>query len=979
MPTKKAGKKIKVAPVTEVHKTGVNSRAAADLRRSFHRAPVIGNTNAEALFKAFQPYPGVLPKGEKILAMDDSYSSMVSWASANIPSGMYGGEGFISYPELSILAQRAEFRKISETIAFEMTREWIEIYSKNADDGDDKSDKIEAIEDRFEKIGVRASFQRIAAQDGFFGRSHLYLDTGKTDQPDELITDLGDGSDTTSKAKVSKDFPLLAVRPVEAVWCYPMDYNSFDPLAPGWYRPKVWYVNAKPVHASRLLTFIGREVPDLLKPAYSFGGLSMTQMAKPYVDNWIRTRKSVGDIVNAFSIFVLKTDLSQILQQGGGEDLWNRLDVFNTTRDNAGVLAVDMNTEDFSNVSASLSGLHELQAQSQEHMASVSGIPLVKLLGIQPSGLNASSEGELDCFETLINGYQESFFRPNLERVFNFVQLSLFGEIDPDLRFKFKPLGVLDEQQVVEIQKGKIANAVSLIDSGVISPEEARANLVKDPESGFEDLDPEDLPDMGEEEQEGLSVKPGAGGQGGGGPVAPPVEKPAGGRGGNDAAPKLTGRAREDFELYLQLASDETVRMASDDFEPKHVPAGHPNGGQFVSQGGGSGSKASSEKSKAISEAPGSFNSAMKKMSALPKKEKQAAQVKMHDLLGKPGTSYGPTTFSDAMKLLSSKTPMEKKKFAQKFHDFLDGKEDPDDELTNLDLNFEPEPPGATPPSMPTAHHPAVSTLNSANKNGFGIGDVGMSANNPEILNLVKGYSKLQFNAQSGDWSLESPGHMTKVGNGGDALDALLNKPMVDWQKAGVKNGSVLDDDPKGENTTKSTPSPKLAEHTETLKKIAAVRPKATSAQESAIGSYKGSGYGSMNHLLRHENQHNKKTEHMKEWLNKAALPEDVTLYRGVSGDYSKILKSILDEGVIFKDRGFMSTSTSDGFASSWKGGSNNLLMTIKAKKGQKGAAIRPASHDDHEYEVVFQCGSKLKVISFDWDNNHVECELVQD
>ncbi|WP_163360700.1 anti-CBASS protein Acb1 family protein, partial [Klebsiella aerogenes] len=74
-------------------------------------------------------------------------------------------------------------------------------------------------------------------------------------------------------------------------------YNTTNPLAADWYKPALWYVQGRPVHATRLLTFVGREVPDLLKPAYSFGGLSMSQMAKPYVDNWLRTRASVADLI----------------------------------------------------------------------------------------------------------------------------------------------------------------------------------------------------------------------------------------------------------------------------------------------------------------------------------------------------------------------------------------------------------------------------------------------------------------------------------------------------------------------------------------------------------------------------------------------------------------------------------------------------------------------------------------------------------
>jgi Anti-CBASS protein Acb1-like len=76
-----------------------------------------------------------------------------------------------------------------------------------------------------------------------------------------------------------------------------MNYNSNDPLKDDWYRPNTWYIQSKAIHSSRLITLIGREVPDLLKPTYSFGGLSLSQMAKPYVDNWLKTRQRRDNLV----------------------------------------------------------------------------------------------------------------------------------------------------------------------------------------------------------------------------------------------------------------------------------------------------------------------------------------------------------------------------------------------------------------------------------------------------------------------------------------------------------------------------------------------------------------------------------------------------------------------------------------------------------------------------------------------------------
>jgi hypothetical protein len=271
-----------------------------------------------------------------------------------------------------------------------MTREWIEFKST----GEDKTDKLEQLADAMKRLQVQEAFRRIAEQDGFFGRAHLYIDLGTTDDRDELRTSIGNGRDRISRAKIRRG-ALAALRPVEAVWAYPTDYNSTDPLASNWYRPLTWYVMGKQIHSTRFLTLVGREVPDLLKPAYSFGGLSLSQMIKPYVENWIRTRASVGDLVHSFSTNGILTNMTQIIAKDGQQGLYNRVDFYNGVRDNRGTLILDKDTEEFFNVSTPLGGLDALQAQAQEHICSASGLPLIKFTGLTPTGLNASSEGEI--------------------------------------------------------------------------------------------------------------------------------------------------------------------------------------------------------------------------------------------------------------------------------------------------------------------------------------------------------------------------------------------------------------------------------------------------------------------------------------------------------------------------------------------------------------------------------------------------------
>ena len=197
--------------------------------------------------------------------------------------------------------------------------------------------------------------------------------------------------------------------PVEAVWTTPAGYNALDPAAPDFYKPSSWFMLGQEVHASRLMTVVTRPLPDILKPAFNFAGMSLSQLAEPYVDNWLRTRQSVADLINNFSTTALKTSMDQILQgDDDGADLLNRADLFTATRSNKGLMLLDMEREELVQINTPLSGLHELQAQSQEHMCSVSRMPAIILTGISPSGLNASSDGEIRIFYDWIAAQQEA-------------------------------------------------------------------------------------------------------------------------------------------------------------------------------------------------------------------------------------------------------------------------------------------------------------------------------------------------------------------------------------------------------------------------------------------------------------------------------------------------------------------------------------------------------------------------------------------
>lgn len=439
--------------------------------------------------------PGVLPDGKTTMAMDDGPNQQIQ-ATFQFGSQFHGafaeGIGFMGYPYLASLSQRPEYRIPSEVIAEEMTRKWIVL---KAEGKEDKSAKVAALTRAMNRYKLREAFRDATELDGLMGLSFIHIDLGTSDDPAEMATRL-----ILTPEKIAKG-SLKGFTVVDPTWCSPINYSTENALEPDFYKPQAWFVVGAHVHTTRLLPIISRPLPDILKPAYNFGGLALSQMLKPYVDNWLRTRQSVSDLINAFSIWVLETNMTAALGGEGGDDLDARLNLFTLLKNNRGAIAIDKEQEALSNVSAPLGTLDKLQAQSQEHMASVTRIPLVKQFGITPTGLNASSDGEIRTFYDSIHGRQERVYNDPLTICLKVIQLSEFGEIDEALTHEFVQLWELDEAGKAAVEKTKADTGAVLTAGGIITPDEERKRIASDPESDYNGLEG-DAPEMPDPETE---------------------------------------------------------------------------------------------------------------------------------------------------------------------------------------------------------------------------------------------------------------------------------------------------------------------------------------------------------------------------------------------------------------------------------------------------------------------------------------------
>lgn len=456
----------------------INAQAVAKARMvtgSAGKGPSPMALDAKAVFAPYKFPSATYPDGiaeDSCLPMP--YAGVSSWA---IDTLYHEGQGFFGYPYLAQLVQRAEYRQAVDIWAEHAVRKWIKITGGTGE-------QRKAVEKEFVRLNVRDVFQEWITHDETFGRGQIFLDFGDADNTPELATEL-----RIDPGKISPERPLQRLKVVEPMWSAPGAYATNNPLAEDFYKPVHWFVYGRRVHSSRFLTIVSRPVSDMLKPSYAFGGQSLVQIMKPYVDNWLRTRQSVSDLINAFSIINLATDMSSTMNNGNGDSLFNRIDMFNLTRDNRGTMVTDKNAEELNNLAVPLNGLDKLQAQAQEQMASAARIPLSVFLQITPTGLNATNDGETRNFYADVKSYQEKNVRPGLQAVFLIAQLSVLGQIVEGMAFEFEPLWEMNDKDKADIRKADADADVGYVTAGIVSADEARERLSNDETSLYHGVD----------------------------------------------------------------------------------------------------------------------------------------------------------------------------------------------------------------------------------------------------------------------------------------------------------------------------------------------------------------------------------------------------------------------------------------------------------------------------------------------------------
>lgn len=409
------------------------------------------------------------------------YASLTQHA---LDLGQFPMTSFVGYGVLQNIAQNGMIRTCIQTVADDMCREWIQV-----EGGEDESaDNVKKLQDLQEnKYRLRKLFNEALSIVGFMGGCFIFVDTGVEGEALKLPLNYSDKS--AELVGEDKSVKFVVIDPVNVS---PGFYNANQPLKDDYLKPKSWFVFGQEVHASRLIRLIDNEPPLLLRPAYNFLGIPQAQILWDYVLHWNKARETGVSILEKLNLTVFKTNFAEAFEAGGIEQLDAKMMLLQRYRSNEAIFACD-SSEDLQNITLTISGVEGIIRQALEFIAAINRTPAVKLLGISPSGFNATGQSDIRNYYDHIKSKQE-LNRDAIQTVLKAIQLVEFGHVDPSVTFKFNELGEADAAATAITAKTKVDMLAVLQDRNVLSAEEVREFVRRDSDMGL-DFIPEELPE----------------------------------------------------------------------------------------------------------------------------------------------------------------------------------------------------------------------------------------------------------------------------------------------------------------------------------------------------------------------------------------------------------------------------------------------------------------------------------------------------
>ena len=474
-------KKKAYAPAQETKNqpSSIFSTELPNVRPTMDQIAAAFESSIQATPKDFQV---ISPNGEAI-AMDgmDTLSApfqQTSWSGISDSLVLwYGSQSFIGYQLCAILAQNWLISKACLMPARDAVRNGFETSVEG--DAEISQEIMDALKKADKKYKLNKNLVEFVKMGRVFGiRIAMFI---------------VDGIDYEAPFNIDgvKKGAYKGISQIDPYWITPeLDgIAAGDPASLSFYEPTYWRVSGRRIHKSHLVIYRGDEVPDVLKPTYRFGGISVPQKIAERVYAAERTANEAPMLAMTKRTTSITTDLTAFLANQAEAEA--KLQQWTALRDNYGVKILGEN-EKMEQSDTSLADLDAVIMTQYQIVAAAANVPATKLLGTTPKGFNSTGAYEEKSYHEELETIQENDLSAIVRR---HRELVIRSEICPKFKIKpfdfeisWRPVSALSATEQASVNLTKAQAGQTLIDSGAIDPYEERMRLINDPDSGYGSL-----------------------------------------------------------------------------------------------------------------------------------------------------------------------------------------------------------------------------------------------------------------------------------------------------------------------------------------------------------------------------------------------------------------------------------------------------------------------------------------------------------
>lgn len=236
------------------------------------------------------------------------------------------------------------------------------------------------------------------------------------------------------------------------------------------------------IHYSRVIRLEGIELPYQQRITENYWGQSVLERLWDRLVAFDSTTAGAAQLVYKAHLRTYKVpQLRDIIATGGPplEGLLKQIEMIRRFQSNEGMTLMDKDDE-FEAHQYTFSGLDNVLLQMGQQLSGATGIPLVRLFGQSPAGLNSTGESDLRTYYDNIKQQQESRLRSGVEKVYQLTYTSKFGRA-PSRAFgiTFNPLWQLTDEQRAEIVTKIVSSVVAAYEAQIIDRATALRELKK--------------------------------------------------------------------------------------------------------------------------------------------------------------------------------------------------------------------------------------------------------------------------------------------------------------------------------------------------------------------------------------------------------------------------------------------------------------------------------------------------------------------